>query len=229
METFCRLLRRPEVEKITGKSRSEIYDQMQKGLFPLQVRLSANGRAVGWPADEIVKYVTDRIAERDRRVSELPPKLAASPVKQRKRRVSVPPPGRRRTASLRDIGQCKRPIFAKAMIDEALRGAGPTATEIKPIVTINGPDELESAFATMAREQADVVIVQGSLVTKPLADMAIKYHLPAASSTRAFADIGGLMSFGADGPAAVRHGAQLVQKVLQGKAPKDIPVEQPTK
>jgi putative tryptophan/tyrosine transport system substrate-binding protein len=134
--------------------------------------------------------------------------------------------------SLRRVGvlaNAKDPIFAKAMIDEALRAAGPTSTEIKPIVMIQGPDELESAFATMAKEQADVVIVQGSLVTKPLADMAIKYHLPAASSTRAFADIGGLMSFGADGPAAVRHGAQLLQKVFQGKAPKDIPVEQPTK
>ena len=135
--------------------------------------------------------------------------------------------------SLRRVGvlaNAKDPIFAKAMIDEALRAAGPTGTEIKPIVTIQGPDdELESAFATMAKEQADVVIVQGSLVTKPLANMAIKYHLPAASSTREFADIGGLMSFGADGPAAVRHGTKLVQKVLQGRAPKDIPVEQPTK
>jgi putative ABC transport system substrate-binding protein len=44
-----------------------------------------------------------------------------------------------------------------------------------------------------------------------------------------FADIGGLMSFGADGPAAVRHGTKLVQRILQGKGPKDIPVEQPTK
>ena len=59
--------------------------------------------------------------------------------------------------------------------------------------------------------------------------MAIKYRLPAASSTRAFSDIGGLMSFGADGPAAVRHGAKFVQRILQGKGPKDIPVEQPTK
>ena len=61
------------------------------------------------------------------------------------------------------------------------------------------------------------MIVQGSLVIKLLADMAIKYRLPAASSTRAFADVGGLMSFGADGPAAVRHGTTLVQKILQGK------------
>jgi ABC-type uncharacterized transport system substrate-binding protein len=59
--------------------------------------------------------------------------------------------------------------------------------------------------------------------------MAIKYRLPTASTTRAFADIGGLMSFGADGPAAFRHGAKFVQRILQGKQPKDIPIEQPTK
>ena len=134
--------------------------------------------------------------------------------------------------SVRRVGvlaNAKDPVFAKAMIEEASHAAGPTGTEIKPIVMVHGPDELESAFATMVREQADVVIVQGSLVIKPLADMAIKYRLPAASSTRAFADVGGLMSFGADGPAAVRHGTTLVQKILQGKQPKDLPIEQPTK
>jgi putative ABC transport system substrate-binding protein len=124
--------------------------------------------------------------------------------------------------SVRRVGvlaNAKDPVFAKAMIEEASHAAGPTGTEIKPIVMVHGPDELESAFATMIREQADVVIVQGSLVIKALADMAIKYRLPAASSTRAFADVGGLMSFGADGPAAVRHGTTLVQKILQGKQP----------
>jgi putative ABC transport system substrate-binding protein len=134
--------------------------------------------------------------------------------------------------SVRRVGvltNAKDPVFAKAMIDEALRAGVPTGTEIQPVVMIHGPDELESAFATMLREQADAMIVQGSLVIKPLTDMAIKYRLPAASSTRVFADIGGLMSFGADGPAAVRHGAKFVQRILQGRAPKDIPIEQPTK
>ena len=42
----------------------------------------------------------------------------------------------------------KDPIFAKAMIDEALRAGTSTGTDIGPILTINGPDELESAFAT---------------------------------------------------------------------------------
>ena len=36
-------------------------------------------------------------------------------------------------------------------------------------------------------------------------------------------------SFGADGPSSVRHGTKLVQKILQGKHPKDLPIEQPTK
>ena len=123
----------------------------------------------------------------------------------------------------------KDPVFAKAMLDEALRARGPTGIEIQPAVTIQGPDELESAFMTMVKERADAVIVQGSLVVKPLVDIAIKYRLPTASPTRAFAEIGGLMSFGADGPAAVRHGAKFVQRILQGRQPKDIPIEQPTK
>ena len=39
----------------------------------------------------------------------------------------------------------KDPVFAKAMLDEALRARGPTGIEIQPAVTIQGPDELESA------------------------------------------------------------------------------------
>jgi hypothetical protein len=50
-----------------------------------------------------------------------------------------------------------------------------------------------------------------------------------ASSTRTFAEIGGLMSFGADGPASFRHGAKFVQRILQGRQPRDLPIEQPTK
>jgi ABC-type uncharacterized transport system substrate-binding protein len=44
-----------------------------------------------------------------------------------------------------------------------------------------------------------------------------------------FAEIDGLMSFGADGPAAFRHGAKFVQRILQGRQPQDLPIEQPTK
>jgi putative ABC transport system substrate-binding protein len=127
------------------------------------------------------------------------------------------------------LGHATNPVFAKAMLDEVLLAGGPTGMEIQPVVMVRGPDEFESAFTTMVREQVDAVVVQGSLAIKPLTDMAIKFRLPTASSTRAFVDIGGLMSFGADGPASFRHGAKFVQRILQGKQPKDIPIEQPTK
>jgi putative tryptophan/tyrosine transport system substrate-binding protein len=127
------------------------------------------------------------------------------------------------------LGHATNPVFAKAMLDEVLRAGGLTGTEIQPVVMIRGPDEAESAFTTFVRERADAVVVQGSLAVRPITDMAIKYRMPAASTTRAFADIGGLMSFGADGPAAFRHSAKFVQRILQGRQPKDLPIEQPTK
>jgi putative tryptophan/tyrosine transport system substrate-binding protein len=127
------------------------------------------------------------------------------------------------------LGHATNPVYAKAMLEQVQSAGGPTGIEIQPVVMVRGPDELEAAFTTMVRERADALVVQGSLAIKPVTDLAIKYRLPAASTGRAFADIGGLMSFGADGPAAVRHGTKFVQKILQGKQPKDMPIEQPTK
>ena len=37
------------------------------------------------------------------------------------------------------------------------------------------------------------------------------------------------MSYGADGPALFRHGAKFVHRILQGRQPNDLPIEQPTK
>jgi putative ABC transport system substrate-binding protein len=121
------------------------------------------------------------------------------------------------------------PLFARLVLDEAERAGRITGIEIQPI-TVRGPDEeLDAAFAAMVREHADALVIQGSLSTKRLADLALEHRLPAASTTRAFADVGGLMSYGAHGPALFRRGALFVHKILQGNKPTDMPVEQPTK
>ena len=127
------------------------------------------------------------------------------------------------------LGHATNPVYAKAMLEQVQLAGGPTGIEIRPVVMIRGPDELESAFATLARERADALVVQGSLAIQAVTDLAIKYRLPAASTPRAFADIGGLMSFGADGPTTFRHGAFFVHRILKGKQPIDMPIEQPTK
>ena len=91
------------------------------------------------------------------------------------------------------------------------------------------PADLESAFATMVKERADALVVQGSLAVPAVTDLALKYRMPSASTARAYAEIGGLMAFGADGPTTVRHGAKFIDQILKGKQPKDLPIEQPTK
>lgn len=127
------------------------------------------------------------------------------------------------------LGHAANPVFAKAMLDEVRLAGGPTGTEIQPVVMVRGADELESAFATFVSERVDAIVVQGSLSIKAVTDLAIKHRIPASSTSRSFAEIGGLLSFGADGPTAFRHGATFVHRILQGKQPKDIPIEQPTK
>jgi putative ABC transport system substrate-binding protein len=127
------------------------------------------------------------------------------------------------------LGHSTNPVYLKAMLEEVENAGAQTRVEIKPVAMVRGPDQLESAFAEFVRERVDAVVVQGSLVIKPVTDLAIKHRLPTSSTPRAFAEIGGLLSFGADGPATFRHSTKFVQKILQGKQSRDLPVEQPTK
>jgi prophage regulatory protein len=61
------ILRRAEVERITGLGRSSIYSLMATGQFPRAIHLS--DRAVGWIEREVSEWQRARIAQRDSRVS----------------------------------------------------------------------------------------------------------------------------------------------------------------
>jgi putative ABC transport system substrate-binding protein len=119
------------------------------------------------------------------------------------------------------------PVFAKIMLDFAQHAGRSTGVEIQPVMTKS--DEVEAAFSLIAKGGADAVVAQGSLPPKLVADLAIEHRLPAAAVARAFADAGGLLSYGADGPPTYRHSALFVHKILQGQNPGAIAVEQPTK
>jgi putative ABC transport system substrate-binding protein len=59
--------------------------------------------------------------------------------------------------------------------------------------------------------------------------LASRLRLPAIYGYREFVEVGGLMSYGTDHAAHWRRGAEIVDLVLKGAKPADIPVEQPTK
>jgi putative ABC transport system substrate-binding protein len=135
-------------------------------------------------------------------------------------------PSMRRVALLTNAAD---PLFAKLITDQAELAGRLTGIEIQPI-TVRGPDqELDTAFGAVAKGRADAVVIQGSLSTKHIADLAVAHRLPTASTTRGFADAGGLMSYGADGPTLFRQAAKFVHRILQGEQPNDLPIEQPTK
>ncbi|MFM0362138.1 helix-turn-helix transcriptional regulator [Paraburkholderia sediminicola] len=56
------MLRRADVERITGLSRSAIYQYVAENKFPRQMKLGA--RAVGWIESEVQDWLRQRLQER---------------------------------------------------------------------------------------------------------------------------------------------------------------------
>jgi putative ABC transport system substrate-binding protein len=126
------------------------------------------------------------------------------------------------------LGSAADPI-SKLFLEQVQLAGRTTNIEIAPAIMVRGPGEIDEAFAAMKKEGAGAVVVQGSLASRNTAELAIKHRLPAATVPRSFAESGGLMSYGADGPDSFRRSAMFVTKILQGGKPPDMPVEQPTK
>jgi putative tryptophan/tyrosine transport system substrate-binding protein len=64
---------------------------------------------------------------------------------------------------------------------------------------------------------------------KHVADLAVKYRLPSIFQLSEYVDSGGLMAYGPDRSDLFRRAAIYVDKILQGRKPADLPVEQPMK
>ena len=72
-------------------------------------------------------------------------------------------------------------------------------------------------------------MIQPSLAVARAAELALAYHLPAASLTGSFARAGGLLSYSANYTELWREMAVYVAKILNGAKPANLPVAQPTK
>jgi putative ABC transport system substrate-binding protein len=98
---------------------------------------------------------------------------------------------------------------------------------------VSSADKLERAFkeATKAGSTA-LFVVQSAFVNsyqKQIADLATKNRLPTIGSREDFVASGGLMSYAADQAEPYRRAASMVDKILKGAKPADLPVEQPKK
>ena len=98
---------------------------------------------------------------------------------------------------------------------------------------VSSANKFESAFKEAAKARsAGLAMAPDPLFTsnfKLITGLATKYRLPAIADRGEFVDNGGLMSYGADDAEQNRRVAVMIDKVLKGTKPAEIPVEQPTK
>ena len=97
---------------------------------------------------------------------------------------------------------------------------------------IRRAEDIAPAFEAI-EGRADALYVCGDVLTTAyrirINTLALGLRLPTIFSTRDLVETGGLISYGANFPDLFRRAADLVDKILRGAKPADIPVEQPTK
>ena len=93
--------------------------------------------------------------------------------------------------------------------------------------------DIESAFRAAIKGYADAVLVLNSPVSssrrKEIAELAVKSRLPAFYNRSEYVEDGGLMSYGVSFTELGHRAATYVDKILKGRKPADLPIEQPTK
>jgi putative ABC transport system substrate-binding protein len=97
---------------------------------------------------------------------------------------------------------------------------------------VQGPKDFEIAFARTAEERPDALFVLDDALTiqyrKEIADFAMQKRLPSVFAAKDRVEAGGLMSYGPRYSEMMRHAASLVDKILRGAQPANLPMEQPT-
>jgi putative ABC transport system substrate-binding protein len=100
------------------------------------------------------------------------------------------------------------------------------------IVEIRRAEDIAPAFeALKGRAEALYVCSDPLMITNRIRIniLAAGARLPAMYGHRGYVEAGGLMSYGASYPDLFRRAADIVDKILRGAKPANIPVEQPTK
>src|SRR5262245_41762287 len=116
---------------------------------------------------------------------------------------------------------------------EEIQAAAPRLGVTVISVSVSPRIEFETAFAAMMKERPDAFAVTGEpfhqIRIAWIMDFMAKNRLPAVYQLSENVRAGGLMSYGASQPDLFRRAAGYVHKILQGKKPADLPVEQPVK
>jgi ABC-type uncharacterized transport system substrate-binding protein len=135
-------------------------------------------------------------------------------------------PGLRRMAILLNVGNANA-VLELGEIQAATRTLGLAVATSE----IRRAEDIVSAFEALKGRADAIYVVADPLVFSNRArihTMAMAARLPAIYNSREYVEMGGLMSYGPNFPDMFRRAADMVDKILRGVKPGDLPVEQPT-
>ena len=136
-------------------------------------------------------------------------------------------PGLQRLATLADVGN----PFATREVEQLRQAALPIGVEVVSFELQHSAD-IDRAFETFkGRVNALYVIAVPLLFVNRVRinSLALAARLPTMHGVQEYVDGGGLISYGPDWPDMWSRAAVMVDKILRGTKPGDLPVEQPTR
>ena len=120
-------------------------------------------------------------------------------------------------------------VIVRKRLTVAARTLGITLHSLE----VRSPDDLEGAFALMAKERPDALMTLDDHLffqhRTSIVDFAAKRRLPAMHASREAAEAGGLVAYIVSASELFRRAAEYTDKILKGAKPGDLPFEQPTK
>jgi len=136
-------------------------------------------------------------------------------------------PGLRRLAIMVHVGS-PQAVLEMSEVQAAARALG---LEVAPLEIQRAEDIADASAALTAKADALYVVADALFAANRtrIITLALGARLPTTLPTRDYVQAGGLMSYGANYPALFRRDAEIVDKILRGTKPADIPIEQPTK
>jgi putative tryptophan/tyrosine transport system substrate-binding protein len=124
------------------------------------------------------------------------------------------------------------PSVAETTVREVQKAAPTMGLQVQ-ILNASTVSEIDAAFATLARERLDILLVAGDAFLGSrrvqLATLTARDRIPAAYSVREPVEVGGLMSYGPDLADVFRQIGVYTGSILKGAKPADLPVLQSTK
>ena len=127
------------------------------------------------------------------------------------------------------IGSSAEPGYAQ-VIKEMNLAAGVLKLKLQHL-DVPDPKETETAFRAASKGRADAVVLLASPARnqKQIVELAVKIRMPTVYWISEFVEAGGLMYYGPSFSDLFRRAATYVDKILKGRTPADLPVEQPMK